>query len=403
MRSKARFKIVRAGRRFGKSYFASIVLLQEAVKLKGDYWFISPTYKQSKEIIWRMLINLIPLSWVAGKNETELSFYLTNGSTIKLKGADNEDSLRGVGLAGCVMDEYAFMKPFVWEEIVRPMLFDSGGWAMFISTPKGYNHFYQLWESTQDKKDWDRFHFTTYDNPYIKPEEIEEAKTTMSPERFEQEIMAEFTKKSGAVWPMFKRDLHCKERRNPASDATTYGAIDFGFAVGHPTSVAWFECKGEEIFIFDGFLEEGLTIDKVSEKMRQQTQGLTIRGIVPDPARPDLIESLKRLGWQVIETDKDIELGVAKVAEYWQINPLTNKPRMTISEHLSEGIRQIEEYEWQEVRGEDGQFKQVPKKENDDFCDAVRYYVMSNQKEDKPLRIIGHREGFGGAEIPIYG
>jgi hypothetical protein len=294
-----------------------------------------------------------------------------------------------------VLDEYAFMKPFVWEEIVRAMLFDSGGWCIFISTPYGYNHFYDLWEQAT-KDNWARFHFTTYDNPHIKPEEIEDAKLTMSDMRFQQEIMAEFTKKSGAIYPMFDRNIHTKPRREPRKDSMIFGSIDFGFAIGHKTAVLWHEVTSEEVFTFDGFGVEQKTIEEIDELMRSQTQGLVVRGIYPDPARPDLIEELRRRNWPILETKKDVELGISKVAEYMQINPLTNKPRWGISEHLSEAIRECEEYEWVEVRGEDGKYKQVPKKEKDDFVDSLRYMLFNythQNNNDSQFRAFNQRMG----------
>jgi len=396
-----RFKVIRAGRRFGKSVLAVITLIACAMENKGDFWFIAPYYRQAKEIAWRLLIKYLPPEAIKSKNETELSVELQNGSQIKLKGADNPDALKGVGLNGCILDEYAFMRPYVWEEIVRPMLFDSNGWAMFISTPYGYNHFYELWESCADKKDWARFHFTTYDNPFIAPEEVEEAKATMSNERFEQEIMAEFTKKTGAIWPMFNRDVHIQPRRNPVENATIYGSIDFGFAIGHPTCVLWHEVNAEEIFTFDGFLIEGKDIEQINDMMKSQVSGLTIRGIYPDSSRLDLIETLKKHQWPVIDANKDVELGIAKVAEYMNINPLTNKPRWTISEHLKDIIKQIEGYEWQDVRGEDGQFTQKPKKEQDDAPDALRYFLYNYLK--RPSNIHEYRIFSGGDPLTKYG
>jgi len=374
-RSPARFKVIRCGRRFGKSYLSATLIIAKALESKGDYWFIAPTYKQAKEIAWRMITELMPPAAIGKKNETELSMDLKNGSRIVLKGADNPDSLRGVGIAGCVLDEYAFTKPFVWEEVVRPMLFDSGGWAMFISTPYGYNHFYELWESASDKGEWARFHFTTYDNPHIKAEEVDEAKLTMSTERFNQEIMAEFTKKSGAIWPNFSRAVHVVPRVSPPEGATIFGSIDFGFSIGHMTAVLWHAVDGEQVYTFDGFGIEQETMPQILERMKLQTGGLFVSGIFPDPARPDLIEELKRAGWPMREVNKDKELGIAKVAEYMQINPLTNKPRWTISEHLKDAIRQIEEYEWMEVRGDDGRYTQKPRDVDNHFPDSIRYFM----------------------------
>lgn len=355
------------------------------MKVEGDYWFIAPFYRQAKEIAWQMLIKMLPNGVVMNTNETELSVTLKNGSSIKLKGADNPEALKGVGLKGCILDEYAFMKPYVWQEIVRPMLFDSGGWCIFISTPYGYNHFYELYEYARDKPDWSRFHFSTYDNPLIKNDEIDASKAEMSADRFNQEIMAEFTKKSGAVWQNFQRKTHVVPR-SPVK-GTIFGSIDFGFGTGHPVCVQWHDARAEESHMFDGFMEEGLNIDAVDKYMKVQTTGLTVQGIFPDVARPDLIEELKRRGWPILETIKDVELGISKVDQVMQINPLTQKPGWTMSDHLTTMIEQIEQYVWQEVRGEDGKYKQAPKKEDDDACDALRYFIASyNNQPKKPQK-----------------
>ena len=139
-----RYKVVVAGRRFGKSVFARMHCLLNALSEPGLYWIVNPTYRQGKQIHWHELKKEIPYDLVSYKNEQELSIQLVNGSRIEIKGADNEDSLRGVGLKGVVIDEAADQKLKVWEEIIRPTLIDSGGWAIFIGTPKGFNWFFDL-------------------------------------------------------------------------------------------------------------------------------------------------------------------------------------------------------------------------------------------------------------------
>lgn len=392
-RDTSRFKVIRCGRRFGKSYLSVTLLISNAMKKKGMYYFVAPYYRQAKEIGWKMLHDLLPKEAILKTNETELSVELLNGSEIKLKGADNPDSLKGVGLSGCILDEYAFMKPSVWEEIIRPMLFDTGGWCIFISTPCGYNHFFDLWESAT-KENWSRFHFTTYDNPHIKPEEIEEAKLAMSSERFDQEIMSEFNKKSGACWPMFSRDVHVVKRQQPKG--TIYASIDFGFALGHKTAFLLHDVVGETVHTFDGFGVEQETIDQIDERMKTLTGGLIIQGLFPDPARPDLIEELKRRNWPILTTNKDVEIGIAKVSEYMNVNPLTNKVRWTLADHLTDAIHQIEEYQWTEVRGEDGQYTQRPKKEKDDYCDSLRYFMNSYLNQEYKETFIPPFEMIGG-------
>jgi len=377
-----RYKVIRCGRRFGKTLYAVNFIIKEAIK-GGDFWFVAPTYRQAKNIAWLIFEKYLPRELVKKKNETELSIELINGSRISLKGADNPDSLRGSGLDGVVLDEYAFMGNYAWK-VISPALQDKKGWAIFISTPDGYNHFKDLYEIIDP--DFKSFHFTSYDNPYLEAGELDKEKVRLSEETFAQEYLAEFMKRSGAIWPMFSRDIHCVERRDP--QGTIFGSIDFGFSIGHETAVLWHEVTSQGVYTFDGFDVSQKTIDQVDEMMKVQTNGLTIQGIFPDPARPDLIEELQRKGWPVLETQKDVELGIAKVAEYMQFDPIEKKPKWTISKHLTTAIDQIEQYVWVEVRGEDGKFKQVPKKEADNYNDSLRYMLFNylNNQKNKPIK-----------------
>jgi len=402
---KHRYKVIRCGRRFGKTVYAVNFIIQEASLKGGDYWFVAPTYRQAKEIAWRVFDQYLPRELINKKNETELSIELTNGARISLKGADNPDSLRGVGLNGVVLDEYAFMQPYAWE-VISPILQDKKGWAIFISTPDGYNHFYDLY-GTQDD-DFKSFHYTSYDNPYLDPEELNKEKERMSSERFAQEYEAEFMKRSGAVWKLFSRDIHVVSRSNPDKSSAVYGSIDFGFAIGHPTAFMLHEIKSTgEVCTFDGFTQEGLTPQSVVEQIRALSGGLLIRGIYCDTARPDLVRVLNEAGLPAIDARKDVELGIAKVEEYMMVDPALGRPRWTISSHLTRAVEQIEQYVWQEVRGEDGTFKQVPKKENDDNPDALRYFLFSYTARTREKRqIIGYQGGdpiTGYGRTPIWG
>jgi predicted phage terminase large subunit-like protein len=121
-----------------------------------------------------------------------LEITLAGGNTIYLKGADRPDTLRGVSLKHLVMDELAFMKPDVWESILRPALADRKGSAIFIGTPEGRNHFYDLFIGGREWPDWNSFHFTSFDNPLVDKAEIEHARQTLPSFSFQQEFMASF-------------------------------------------------------------------------------------------------------------------------------------------------------------------------------------------------------------------
>ncbi|CAB4141004.1 Terminase-like family [uncultured Caudovirales phage] len=199
-----RFKVVAAGRRFGKTYLAITLLAVWGLgnqTTKKDLFYVAPTFQQAKDIVWENLKDVLrPV--LASTHENTGVARLLNGVRIHLKGSDRPDTLRGVGLIGCVVDEYADMKPFVWEEILRPALSDVRGPALFIGTPKGRNHFYKLAKAAQrdDTGEWGYWHFTTYDNPFIHRDEIESAKRTLSTAAFNQEYMASFDAPTGNLF-----------------------------------------------------------------------------------------------------------------------------------------------------------------------------------------------------------
>lgn len=200
--STKRFKVVSAGRRFGKSRLAAWILLIKALQSESkDVFYIGPTFQQAKDIMWSMLKEL-GQDVIQDAYENTARLTLVNGRKIYLKGSDRPDSLRGVGLAYVVLDEYASMKPNVWEQIIRPTLADVKGGAMFIGTPAGKNHFYDLYtEALKDEdEEWQAFSFNSTDNPYIPEDEIEAARNSMSSMSFRQEFEASFETFSGGIF-----------------------------------------------------------------------------------------------------------------------------------------------------------------------------------------------------------
>ena len=219
-----RFRIVAAGRRFGKSRLAAWLLLIEGLQSKSkDIFYVAPTYQQARDIMWGVLKEL-GHDVITSAHENTSVLTLVNGRKIYLKGADRPDTLRGVGLAFCVIDEYADIKPNVWEQILRPALADVQGKALFIGTPKGRNHFYELFQyADSDKdKDWTAFHYSSYDNPLIPSSEIEAAKNSMSSFAFRQEFLASF---EAASRDIFKEDwIHIDE--NEPETGNYFIAVD---------------------------------------------------------------------------------------------------------------------------------------------------------------------------------
>jgi predicted phage terminase large subunit-like protein len=200
-----RFKIVAAGRRTGKSRLAAWMLIVNALQAeKGHVFYVAPTQGQARDIMWSTLLDL-GHDVISGSHVNNLQIKLINGATISLKGADRPETMRGVSLKFLVLDEYADMKPEVFEQILRPALADQKGCAMFIGTPMGRNHFYELYKYAElgDDETYKAWHFTSYDNPILDSSEIDIAKKSMSSYAFRQEFMASFEARGSE---MFKED-----------------------------------------------------------------------------------------------------------------------------------------------------------------------------------------------------
>jgi predicted phage terminase large subunit-like protein len=189
----SRFKVVAAGRRCGKSHLAAVALIVKALDGNpGKVFYVAPTQGMSRDIMWDKIWELAG-DIIVGHNVNNLTITLAGDNTIYLKGADRPDTLRGVSLKYLVMDEYAFMKQDVWDAILRPALSDMQGEALFIGTPEGRNHFYDMYEAgALNKKGYKSWTFTSYDNPFLAEEEIDAAKETLPGWAFRQEYMASF-------------------------------------------------------------------------------------------------------------------------------------------------------------------------------------------------------------------
>lgn len=206
--SEARFKVVAAGRRFGKSYLSAVMLLIEGLKTENKYgyklgkdksvYYVAPTFQQAKDTMW-ILLKILGEKVISETLENTGVIKLVNGRTIHLKGSDRPDTLRGVGLSFVVLDEYASMKPTVWEQILRPTLSDVKGGALFIGTPAGKNHFYKLYQDMSKDPNAAVFSYKTLDNPHIDQEEIKHAKRHSSAASFKQEFEASFSTSGGST------------------------------------------------------------------------------------------------------------------------------------------------------------------------------------------------------------
>lgn len=276
-----RFRVIVAGRRFGKTYLAIRELCFHAREPNKDVWYVSPSYRQSKNIVWKQLKQrLQDLKWAKKINETELTIVLKNESTISLKGADNHDSLRGVGLDFLVLDEFADIDPEAWYETLRPTLSDKQGRAMFIGTPKGLNWAYELYNNTQEDPDsWSSYQFTTLDGGQVPPEEIEAAKRDLGEREFRQEYMATFETYSGRIYYSFERDKNV--RKCAVEDRSViYVGMDFNI---DPMSAVIAVRTGDVLHIVDEIRMFSSNTNEMVDEIKSRYPSTKV-WVYPDPA-----------------------------------------------------------------------------------------------------------------------
>lgn len=223
--SFVRFQVIAAGRRCGKSRYAAYRMLLAALDGKpGEVWYIGLTQGNARDIMWKTFHD-IARPVIKSSHINNLQITLINGAVVSLKGSDRPDTMRGASLKLAVLDEYGFMKESVWSEIIRPALADQKGSAVFIGTPAGRNHFYDLAQYAELSKDedWRYWHFTSYDNETIDPKEIDTAKAQLSTHIFNQEFQASFNARESEL---FKEEwLHIVEDL-PDTLGDYYIAID---------------------------------------------------------------------------------------------------------------------------------------------------------------------------------
>lgn len=280
--SRKRFRILVAGRRFGKSYLAIVELLRAASSTSNAvFFYVAPTYRMAKDIAWRLLKQLCPQEWITQKNESDLRLELINGTLIELKGCEDPDKLRGRSLNGVVLDEAAFIAQEAWTEVLRPALADKQGWALFITTPDGTaSWFYDLWQRAQEDPSWDHFAYTTLDGGNVPASEVEAARRELDERTFRQEFLASFESLTGLVAINFS-DENISDTVKDIPVLPLLLGVDFN--VDPMTGVCGIK-HGDTLWIFDEIiLRGGATTWDFSEEV-QHRYGTQRRVIAcPDP------------------------------------------------------------------------------------------------------------------------
>ena len=261
-------------------YLAIAELIRAARSGHGKLaWYVAPSYRQAKTVLWSALKSAIPPQWVARKNETDLSITLKSyDSTIALRSADNPDALRGVGLDFAVLDEYSNIDPVTWNEVVRPALADRQGQAIIQGSPRGHNALYDLYSQALEQEQWAAFKFSTSEGGLVSPEEIDAVKATLDPRTFGQEFDADFTQSVNRVFLMFEREHNVRADLQDTGGDLLIG-IDFNVA---PMSAVIGVKVADELHILDELALFNSNTAELAEALKAKCPGRHLVAY-PDP------------------------------------------------------------------------------------------------------------------------
>lgn len=376
----SRFRVLCCGRRFGKTVLAIEEMVGVAIAKKDRrVAYFAPTRDDAREITWSMLIKKCE-NVITYKNESLLQIKIMTmdggESMIALYGWESvQERGKGRGLANdfIVCDEVSSYRNFWvgWNEVLSPTLIDRKGSAMFISTPEGFNHFYDLYGMEAKDPNYKSFHFTSYDNPNIPAEEIEREKLSKPEDTFAQEYMADFRKQQGLVYKEFNRDRHLFDTLPERCDEYIAG-IDFGFT--NPTAVIHIKRDGDDnYYVTEEWYKTGRTEEQIAEYVRS----CRFNRVYPDPESPSAIEVLNSKGIDVVEVVKNkdsIKNGIDRVRQ------LLKMGKLRIHRSCVNLIAEFETYAYPEKRPDHNE-DENPIKENDHALDALRYALNTNKND----------------------
>ncbi len=373
-----RFRVIDAGRRFGKSTLISWEMLAIAVSNdNARVPYYAPTRDDARDIMWGMLKKVCePLIVDSNEGRLELTIRNQYGGTslLVLYGWEAvQERGKGVGLKNnhIFLDEVSKYKNFWqgWQEILRPTLTDLKGGATFISTPNGFNHFYDLYGMEARDEDYKSFHFTSYDNPYLPVEELDKARKELPEDRFAQEYMADFRKQEGLVYKEFSRDRHIFDTLPTAVE--TIAGIDFGFT--NPTAVIHIVIDRDKNYWVTG---EWYQTQRTDDQIGEYVKSCNFNKVYPDPESPSAIDVMSKKGVYVVVVNKNkdsIQNGINRVRTLLKTN------KLRIHRSCLNLIQEFETYSYPEKRPGVNEYEN-PIKENDHALDALRYALSTHNE-----------------------
>jgi phage terminase large subunit len=261
---KNRFVVGVMHRRFGKTVAAINQIVKQAIECQLEaprYAYVAPSYKQAKRIAFDYLVKYTrPLGAVANISELRVDFW---GRRISLHGAEDPDSLRGSYYDGIVLDEVGDMNPKIWNEILRPALADRLGWALFIGTPKGNNHFKDLRDRATKTEEWAMIEFKASQTNIIPEKELWSSRQEMGEDKYQQEFECSFNAAvEGSYYGQIINDLEAKSRITTIDrDDLCKSFVAWDLGMGDSTCLWVAQLAGKEVRLIDCVENHGVGLD----------------------------------------------------------------------------------------------------------------------------------------------
>ena len=277
-----RFKVLVSGRRFGKTFLAICEMMKYATQTNKKIWYVAPTYKQAKTICWADLKEILSkFNWIEDTNESDLSITIKQtGSKIWLKGADNYDNLRGVGVDFLCLDEFPDIPATAWNEVLRASIADTLGKVLFLGTPRGFGNWaYDLFTREQLDKEWKSFKYTTLQGGIVGKEEIQQARKDLDIRTFRQEYEASFEQYAGVIYYNFNPIENVKPWRLHKKHPIHIG-LDFNI---DPMSACVCQIIDNKLLFFEEIVIYSSNTDEMAKEIAEKYRGWKIF-IYPDPA-----------------------------------------------------------------------------------------------------------------------
>lgn len=404
-KDRHRFRVVNCGRRFGKTLMAIYEMVAWATAQEDrKVSYIAPTYQQARDIAWEMLKKIAdPITVNINESRLELTVKSQDGgkSHIYLRGWEAVETLRGQAFDFLVVDEIASMRnwQYNWNEVLRPTLTDKKGEALFISTPKGYNHFYDLYNMEKKDDDYKSFHFTSYDNPHLPHEEIDKAKKELTEDGFAQEYLADFRKAVGLAHKGWDREIHLVEDFEVPNTWQRARGFDYGSV--HPTASVRVAISPDDVwFIERCYKEPDRVIEEHANSIKAQDYGFQFIPTYGDPSGGQWFKEFAKYGVNIERAKKEntsgvswMQHGVEKVNQRLKAvtghdlhipngEVIKNAPKMLVldTEENLQFVKEIELLKWKENR--DGENiptldENVDPEGHCDLLAALRYLVVS--------------------------